>query len=79
MGTVVDVIINQKATHRRFTCVTRGRNLYKLIKDIKKKPYATVSGSIQQEGGWGSEVGGGGCRCGGQTTVKVWDNFFLCS
>ncbi len=38
MGTVVDVIINQKATHRRFTCITRGRNLYKLIKDSKKKP-----------------------------------------
>ncbi len=61
MGTVVDVIINQKATHRRFACITRGRNLYKLIKDSKKKnPYATVSGSMQQEGGWGSEVGGGG-------------------
>jgi hypothetical protein len=66
MGTVVDVIINQKATHRRFTCVTRGRNLYKLIKDSKKNPYATVSGSIQQEGGWGSDVGGGGVGVGGK-------------
>jgi hypothetical protein len=36
MGTVVDVIINQGATHRRFTYVVRGRNLYKLIITHKK-------------------------------------------
>ena len=33
MGTVVDVIINQGATHRHFTYLARGRNLYKLIGD----------------------------------------------
>ena len=36
MGTVVDVIINQGATHKRCTYIARGRNLYKLIKDQKK-------------------------------------------
>jgi hypothetical protein len=84
MGTVVDVIINQGATHRRFTYVARGRNLYKLIKDpkcpvsFKKKPIRNSKWLDTTRGGWGSEVGGGGVGVGGKQTVKVWDNF-LCS